>query len=235
MVEQIIKEVLSQSEKEQINLYQNFFKCFKGGYGEGDSFAGIRNPVLRTLSKKYKVISLNETTQLLVHKIHEIRLLALLILELKIKSTKTPEEEKDNIAQIFLNHLNYVNNWDLVDASAYNILGAWVYGKNHAILIDLAKRDSLWNNRVAIIATLYHIRKHSFNETLEIAEILLHHPHDLIHKAVGWMLREIGKRNMEVELAFLKKHYNTMPRTMLRYAIEKFDEPLRQQIMKGTY
>jgi len=235
MVEQIINEVLTHSDEERIILYQKFFKCNKGGYGEGDSFAGIRNPILRTLSKKHKSISLIDATQLLTHKIHEIRLLAIFILELKIKNKKTTDEEKDKIAEIYLKHLDYVNNWDLVDASAHYILGAWVFGKDNKVLIELAKRDSLWNNRVAIIATFHHIRQHSFDVTLEIAEILLHHPHDLIHKAVGWMLREIGNRNVEIELAFLKKHYSTMPRTMLRYAIEKFDQPLRNQIMKGTF
>ena len=235
MTQEIIQEALSYSENERIDLYRKFFQCFKGGYGEDDTFAGIRNPHLRSLSKKYKTISIQETTELLTNKIHEIRLLALFIFELKFKSKKTSQIEKDKIAHAYLENLEYVNNWDLVDSSAHHILGTWLFDKEHDLLIELANKNNLWNNRIAIIATFYHIRKNHYDETLQIAEILLNHKHDIIHKAVGWMLREIGNRDLNVELQFLKKHYNQMPRTMLRYAIEKFEEPLKQQILKGTY
>ncbi len=235
MVSQIINETLSYSEKDRINLYTTFFKCFPGGYGEGDSFAGIRNPVLRSLSKKYKAISLEETTQLLIHKIHEIRLLALFIFEIKVKNKKTSLNDKNEIASIYLSHLDFINNWDLVDSSAQQLLGSWTFHKSPQPLISLAQSNHLWRNRIAMIATFYYIRQNSFDVPFEIALLLLHHPHDLIHKAVGWMLREIGKRDSALELEFLKQHYKSMPRTMLRYAIEKFDEPLRQEILKGNY
>jgi len=235
MVNKVKEEALSYSESDRINLYKKFFKCFPGGYGEGDTFAGIRNPPLRSLAKKYKELSLQDVFVLLGDKVHEIRLLSLFILELKFKNKKTSNNEKDTIAQGYLEHLQFINNWDLVDASAHHILGAWCFEKEESIIINLAQRDNLWENRVAMIATFYYIRQNSFALALNIAKILLHHPHDLIHKAVGWMLREIGKRDLEVELTFLKQHYKNMPRTMLRYAIEKFDESVRQEIMKGTF
>lgn len=235
MVQQIINEVLSHSEPDRIHLFKKYFQCFPGGYGAGDEFAGIRSPLLRSLAKKYKHLSLNEVEQLLTHNIHEIRLLALHIFELKFKSRRTTEHEKQEIVLLYLTHLDYINNWDLVDSSAHFLLGEYTLNTNKKILIDLAHSNHLWRNRVAIITTLHHIRKNNYFTTFEIAEILLHHPHDLIHKAVGWMLREVGNKNLHSELDFLKMHYKTMPRTMLRYAIEKFDEPLRLQILKGTF
>jgi 3-methyladenine DNA glycosylase AlkD len=235
MVQQIISEVLTYSEPDRIHLYKKYFQCFPGGYGAGNEFAGIRSPILRSLAKKYKYLSTSEAKQLITNNIHEIRLLALHIFELKFKSKKTSENEKQEIISLYLTHLEYINNWDLVDSSAHFLLGEYTLNTNKSILVDLAHSNHLWSNRIAIITTLHHIRKNSFSTTFEIAEILLHHPHDLIHKAVGWMLREVGNKNMQAELDFLKKHYNNMPRTMLRYAIEKFDEPLRLQFLKGTY
>lgn len=211
MVDKIVHEALEFSEPERIKLHEKYLKCIPGGYGEGDTCAGIRNPHLRALSKKHKSITLAEATQLLTHKIHEIRLLALFILDLKFKSKKNTEAEKKEIVAIYLDNLHYVNNWDLVDSSAHHILGAWVFNKDYDILVTLATHENLWNNRVAIIATFFHIREKSYAVPIEIAEILLHHPHDIIHKAVGWMLREIGNRNLELELIFLETLQNNAP------------------------
>ncbi len=235
MVNQIKKEALANSEPERIELYEKYFRCYPGGYGEGDTFAGIRNPPLRRLAKKHKNISIDDCFTMLCDKIHEIRLLALFILELKFKSKKTSELEKKEIAERYLLSLKYINNWDLVDLSAHHILGCWLYQKDATVLFDLANSNNLWRNRVAMIAAFYNIRQNSFELPVKIAEILVNHKHDIIHKAVGWMLREIGKRDIDVELEFLIKHYKTMPRTMLRYAIEKFDEPVRQKFLKGKY
>ncbi|MFA6401649.1 MAG: DNA alkylation repair protein [Salinivirgaceae bacterium] len=233
---QIIRnELLSYSQAELIEKDLKFFQCYPGGYGEGDSFAGVKNPTVRMLSKKHKNVSIEVAFDLLTDPIHEIRLLALFILDLKYNNKKTQPTEKELIAKNYLTHLKFINNWDLVDSSAHFILGPWAFNTNSDVLFNLSKSPILWENRVAIIATFYHIRQKSFDVPLQIALTLLHHPHDLIHKAVGWMLREIGNRNLETELIFLRKHYKTMPRTMLRYAIEKFNEPLRLQLLKGTW
>ncbi len=231
----IRNEVLSYSKADSIDKDLKFFQCFPGGYGEGDTFAGVTNPVIRMLAKKHNNVSINEAFTLLTDPIHEIRLLALFILVLKYNSKKTQSAEKELIVKNYLSHLKYINNWDLVDSSAHFILGPWAFNNHSSVLHKLSKSPILWENRVAMIATFYHIRQQSFDVPLQIAYNLLTHPHDLIHKAVGWMLREIGNRNRETELTFLKKHYKTMPRTMLRYAIEKFEEPLRQQLLKGTW
>ncbi len=236
MLNQIILETQSFAEPERVQLYEKFMQVRPGGYGEGDTFWGIRNPNLRKLAKKYKTVSIDQVFELLTNKVHEIRLLALFILEIKYASKITSQEDKSKITKLYINNLKYVNNWDLVDSSAHKLLGPYVYHENEpAILIGLAKSDNLWENRVAIIATFYHIRQGEFTLAFEIATILLNHKHDIIHKAVGWMLREIGNRNQQVELEFLKKHYKKMPRTMLRYAIEKFDEDLRISILKGSF
>ncbi|MBI9065969.1 MAG: DNA alkylation repair protein [Salinivirgaceae bacterium] len=233
IIKEIKLEALASSETDRIVLYKKFFKCIPGGYGEGDVFAGIRNPILRNLAKKYKTIAIDDVFTLLKDEIHEIRLLALFILELKVKNKKITTIDFDSIAKGYIDNLDYVNNWDLVDASAHHILGFWEFENNSGILLKLSKESGLWKNRVAMIGTFYHIRKNEFELTLKIAEILINHKHDIIHKAVGWMLREIGNRNREVELEFLNHYYKTMPRTMLRYAIEKFEEPLRLSYLKG--
>lgn len=163
---------------------------------------------------------------------HEHRLTALIILVHKFEKVRT-EEEKKQIVDLYFANLDYVNNWDLVDTSADKILGAYLADKDRSLLYQLARTDHLWKQRIAIMATFYFIRNNDFTDTLEIARILLNHEHDLIHKAVGWMLREVGKRGFETEFEFLQKYYREMPRTMLRYAIEKFDEDLRQQFLQG--
>lgn len=232
--QEIKKEALAFSDKERVPLINKYFHNFPDGYGYGDTFVAIRNPELRALARKYKEASIHEVFCLLEDKIHEIRQLALFILELIVKSKHLNPTDFNQIVAGYLQRLDYINNWDLVDTSAHHILGFSEYVQPTGVLEKLANENNLWHNRIAMIATFYHIRKNAYETPLHIAEILVNHKHDLIHKAVGWMLREIGKRDLAVEEKFLQKQYKKMPRTMLRYAIEKFDEPLRLAYLKGT-
>lgn len=231
---ELIKNELNKHiDKEKSNFFSRFFKTGPGEYAEGTQFIGIAIPNQRKVARKFfNDVALNEVEILLREPIHEYRLTALFILCLKFKKAKD-ELEKTPIVTLYLQNLSFINNWDLVDASAYKILGAYLAERNKNILYELACSNELWKQRIAIIATFHFIRNKQFDDTLKIAEILIHHKHDLIHKAVGWMLREIGNRNAEIEIQFLKQHYKQMPRTMLRYAIEKFDEELRQSFLKG--
>ena len=230
--EKILTELKSVSKKEKEEIFQRFFKTGKGEYGEGDIFAGITVPDIRDISKRYyKEMTLEEVEYFVQHKIHEYRLFGLLTLTYMWK--KADETERKNIFDLYVKNLKYVNNWDLVDLSAPNIVGEYLKEKDRAILYELAKSNVLWKQRVAIISTFSFIRNKDFVDTLNISEILLHHKHDLIHKAVGWMLREVGKRDQVIEEKFLKKYYKGMPRTMLRYAIERFEEEKRQRYLKG--
>ena len=204
-----------------------FFKTGKGEYGEGDVFLGITVGQSRALAKKYSNLVLAEIKKLLRSKIHEERLIALLILVHNFNFGS--EEEKKKIFDFYLKSTKYINNWDLVDLSADKIVGTYLLGREKSILSRLARSNSLWERRIAIISTYQFIKQlGDFEWTLRIAEILLSDSHDLIHKAVGWMLREAGKRDQEVEEGFLRKHYKQMPRTMLRYAIERFDANKRK-------
>ena len=232
-VEEIKLALKQQVEKEKADKYPQFFKAFPGGYGEGDKFLGIRVPAIRKIAKAYKDVSFEELAQLISDEYHEVRILALYVLIIQFDKTKS-EIHRKNVAEFYIKYIAFVNNWDLVDTSAHKILGAYLEDKNKHILIEYATSGQLWLQRIAMIATFWYIRKNTYGDALQIAEILVNHHHDLIHKAVGWMLREIGNRDRDVEEKFLKKHYHTMPRTMLRYAIEKFEEPLRQQYLKGT-
>lgn len=213
-------------------FFPKFFKTGKGEYAEGDVFAGVTVPRTRTVVKKYKDLPINDVESLLHNPIHECRLAALLILAEQFK--KADDSMRRKIVDLYMKNTAYVNNWDLVDSSAQYILGAWLDGKDASILDTLAQSKSLWEQRIAIIATYHFIRKNQFSHTLRIAELLLNHKHDLIHKAVGWMLREVGNRDLSIEEKFLKKHYKTMPRTMLRYAIEKFEEMKRKKYLAGS-
>ncbi|MDD2236029.1 MAG: DNA alkylation repair protein [Kiritimatiellae bacterium] len=213
---------------------QRFFKTGPGEYGEGDRFIGIRVPILRDVARQALDLPLVKVKKFLRSRIHEERLLALLILVLRYKRKNTTESERTRLYRLYLDHTAYINNWDLVDLSAHCIVGPYLDEKPRDILYTLAKSSLLWDRRIAIIATFYFIRKNDFTDTLQLAEILRDDPHDLIHKAVGWMLREVGKRDLPAEESFLKKHYHRMPRTMLRYAIEKFPEPLRQAYLSGS-
>ena len=220
------------SDKRKAKIAQRFFKTRHGEYAEGDIFLGITVPMLRILSKRYQSLAFNETLRLLKSRIHEERLLSLLILILKYR--KVDLSEKRKIYKAYLNHSKYVNNWDLVDVSAKHIIGDFLKDKDRTPLYKLARSDSLWERRIAILATFHFIENNDFDDTLKISEILISDPYDLIHKAVGWMLREVGKRDRDFEERFLKKYYTAMPRTMLRYAIERFPESKRQAYLKGT-
>ena len=232
MTIQKIKERLKQlANKEKAEVLQRFFKTGPGEYGEGDVFLGIKVPDLRKVAKDFQDISTEDVIVLLESAIHEERLLALLVLVRKY--AKGNETAKNKIYRLYLKKTKFINSWDLVDGSAHHIVGDYLMDKNKAPLYRLAKSEDLWERRIAMLATFYFIKHGKYEETLKIARILLTDREDLIHKAVGWMLREIGKKEMVTEETFLKQHYKEMPRTMLRYAIEKFPEPKRQQYLKG--
>jgi 3-methyladenine DNA glycosylase AlkD len=227
-----IREQLQKlGTKERAEVSQRFFKTGPGEYGEGDVFLGVRVPELRKLAKRHQDLTIKRVERLLNSTLHEERLLALLILVLKFK--KGNESERKAIYSLYLNNTRFVNNWDLVDTSAEHILGAFLLDRSKEPLYGLARSTNLWERRISIMSTFHFIKKGSFFETLRISKMLLTDEEDLIHKAVGWMLREVGKREMLKEEKFLKKHYKKMPRTMLRYAIERFPESKRQGYLKG--
>ena len=227
----IKKRLKKLGNKEHAAVSQRFFKTGPGEYGEGDVFIGIRVPVLRKLAGEYSDLPIEDTKDLLRSPIHEERLLALLLLVRSFSKGEGPARK--SIFEIYLKNTEYVNNWDLVDTSAEHIVGAWLVDKSKAVLYRLAKSEDLWERRISIMSTFHFVKRHEFSETLKISKMLLCDRQDLIHKATGWMLREIGKRHLPTEEDFLKKHYKNMPRTMLRYAIEKFPEPKRQRYLKG--
>ena len=208
-----------------------FFKTGKGEYGEGDLFLGIRVPIIRKQIKNYSDLTLSETIESLKSPYHEIRLFSVLLLVDKYK--KADDKEKSRIYQLYLKNSKYINNWDIVDSSASYIVGDFLLNGDKSKLYQLAKSKNLWKRRISIIATFCFIKNHQYEDTLQLAKILLHDKEDLIHKAVGWMLREIGNRNIKIEEKFLKTHYHEMPRTMLRYAIEKFPETKRKAYLNG--
>jgi len=228
---EINEHLLSLADPEIASHSQRFFKTAPGEYGFGDKFLGIRVPVIRQAVKKFETTSLPVTTKLLKSKYHEIRLFALLLLVSNFSNADENGQEK--IYNLYLKNTRYINNWDLVDSTAHKIVGAYLENKDRAVLSTLSKSTSLWRRRIAIISTFHFIRKSQFDDTLNISQQLLDDQEDLIHKAVGWMLREVGKRDKAVETSFLKKHYQTMPRTMLRYAIEKFSQKERQKYLSG--
>ena len=230
-----IKEVLAVlSIPEKAVFFPKFFKTGNGEYGEGDLFLGITVPDQRAVAKDYYAkISLDELSQLLSSEYHEHRLTALLILILKFEKTKD-QAIKDEIISFYLNHLPYINNWDLVDTSCYKILGRYAFeNQREDLLRKLSASDEMWHKRIAVVGTLYYIRKGSFNFTKELVTKNLHHLHDLMHKANGWMLREMGNKNEAELITYLNQHYREMPRTCLRYAIEKLDGKVRQDYLKG--
>ncbi len=228
----VIEDLGELANPKKAKVLSGFFKTGKGQYGEGDIFLGISVPKIRKLVKKYKKLSLMEIEKLLMNLIHEHRLAALLILVEKYKYGTVIERKE--IFDFYLKNLKKINNWDLVDSSAERIVGEYLYiYSNEKTLYNLARSDNLWERRIAIIATYAFIKKGKFNDTLAIAETLLSDKQDLIHKAVGWMLREMGKRGGMKELeGFLMKYHKTMPRTMLRYAIEKFSKEKREFYMR---
>lgn len=228
----ITRVLRSLSDPEIAEHSLRFFKTGPGEYGEGDRFLGIRVPVLRKQVGRFKEASLEAAEALLHSPWHEERLFALLLMVAKYQ--KGDEGEKAAVYRCYMENTAYINNWDLIDSSAPYIVGPYLEERDKSVLYAFARSESLWERRIAIMATFYYIKHSRFETTLDIAEILLHDEEDLIHKAVGWMLREIGKRDMETEKAFLKPRYKTMPRTMLRYAIEKFPEEDRQLYLRIT-
>lgn len=227
---QITKELTGLKDPLKAEFLLGFFKTGKGQYGEGDIFLGITVPKQRQIAKRYVNLSLSDIQTMLNNKIHEFRLVALFILVYKY--TKADEKGRKEIADFYLKNTKKVNNWDLVDSSAGYILGEYLADKDKSILYKLARSENLWEKRIAIIATQGFIRRFQFEDTLKIAEMLINDKHDLIHKAVGWMLREVGNRDINTLYKFLDKHYQKMPRTMLRYAIEKFEKPKKEFYMR---
>jgi len=233
-IEAIKKDLHSHIDPEKAAHLPKFFQAHPGGYGEGDLFLGVTVPNQRKVSRKYfKTITMDELEELLNSKYHEHRLTAIFILVLKYDRAKTESEQKQLI-DFYLSNLSAVNNWDLVDSSAYKILGPYLYDKDKSLLYELAVSNNLWEQRIAIITTYHFIKKDDYTHTFELADLLIDHEHDLIHKAVGWMLREVGNRNFEEEFNFLIPRYKRMPRTMLRYAIEKFEPGLRKDFLAGN-
>jgi 3-methyladenine DNA glycosylase AlkD len=218
-------------DPQHARVLQRFFKTGPGEYGHGDVFVGIRVPQLRKLEREYQALSHRETIRLLRSPIHEARQLALFILVRAYARGSAALQRQ--IYQSYLQNTPFINNWDLVDASAEHIVGAYLMQRDKSPLYALAAAEMLWERRIAIMATFHYIKQGVFAETLRLAGMLLADPEDLIHKAVGWMLREVGKRDLHTEEAFLRAQYRFMPRTMLRYAIEKFPEDLRQRYLKG--
>ena len=223
-------ELRMHSDPIRAELSQRFFKTGKGQYGEGDIFLGITTPMKRKIAKKFQDLSLTDTKKVLRSKFHGFRIVALCILMHKFK--KGSSEDKKRIYNIYLDNTKYINSWDLVDISAPNIVGTYLLDKDRKVLYKLAKSKNLWKKRIAILSTYPFIRNNDFKDTLSISEILLNDDHDLIHKAVGWMLREVGNRDREVEEKFLDKYALKMQRTILRYAIEKFPEVKRLYYLK---
>ncbi|MDR1952462.1 MAG: DNA alkylation repair protein [Elusimicrobiota bacterium] len=208
-----------------------FFKTKKGEYGYGDKFWGLNIPLQRKIAKKYFLnLTLKDIEETLRSPIHEIRFSSLLVLIEKYKIAAN--SEKKSIADLYLSNTKYINNWDLVDLSAPAIAGDFWFNSSLEKMFDLAYSNDLWKERIAIISTFYFIKRDRFDETLKLCEYFLEHNHDLIHKAAGWMLREIGKRNKEILYCFLDKFHKKMPRTMLRYSIEKLSDKERKQYMK---
>ena len=208
-----------------------FFRTEPGGYGEGDKFLGIRIPKIRALVREYRSLPERSLLSVLKSDYHEERMFAVLLLVDQYK--RSDADGKQRLCDLYLDYRRYVNNWDLVDSSAHLVLGPQLQHTHRNLLYELAESDILWDRRIAMMATYHYIRQGDFKDTLQLAELLLQDPEDLMHKSVGWMLREVGNRDRKTEEAFLRKYYRTMPRTMLRYAIEKFPERLRKAYLRG--
>jgi 3-methyladenine DNA glycosylase AlkD len=230
----LIKSKLqSLGDKQRAQLLQGFFKTGPGEYGEGDLFLGIRVPLLRKFAIEYQNLPLDKVEKLLKSPFHEERALALMIL-LRVYS-RGDDSVKKKIYEVYLRNTRFINNWDLVDISAGHIVGHYLLDKDRKPIYVLARSKSLWERRISIISTYRFIKHGQYIDTLQISEILLSDKEDLIHKAVGWMLRAVGNHNPRLEEEFLKRHYKKMPRTMLRYAIERFPKSKRQEYLRGEF
>jgi 3-methyladenine DNA glycosylase AlkD len=228
--EDVKKDLRNLANFEKANLLQRFFKTGKGDYGEGDVFLGVMVPNTRKIAQKYTYLNLKEINTLLNSKIHEERLCALLIM---VKQYfKLDELNKKKLFNFYIKNAKQINNWDLVDLSAPKIVGGYLLDKPRSILYKFSKSKNLWERRISILSTFAFIKAGDYSDSFRLTKILMNDKHDLIHKAVGWMLREIGKKSMKDEIQFLNKHYKKMPRTMLRYAIERFPEVKRQFYLK---
>lgn len=231
----LLHEMYLQADPAQVAGLSRFFKCGPGEYGEGDKFLGIKVPVTREVVKRaWKDTTFGDLEECIASEFHEVRLAALLVVVEKFSHARKNPVLQEKCVGFYLSHLDRINNWDLVDLTCYPLLGRWLLDKDRSLLYDLAKHGkTLWEQRIGMVSTMTFIRQGQFQDTFAIADILLHHPHDLIHKAVGWLLREAGKRDEAALETFLLPRYRSMPRTMLRYAIEKFPEEKRQAYLKG--
>tara|TARA_Y100000310_G_C20638566_1_gene792575 strand:- start:469 stop:1170 length:702 start_codon:yes stop_codon:yes gene_type:complete len=232
MLKQLQKDLIELSTEERAKANAWFFKTGKGQYGEGDKFIGVTMPNIRKVAKRYLHLSLKNVETLLHSEIHEERMAALIIWTYQYE--KADEKTRKQIYETYLKNTKWINNWDLVDVTTPKIVGMYILEnpKEKEIIYKFAKSTDLWEKRIAILATFAFIKNNQFEDTLKISTLLLNDKHDLIHKAVGWMLRELGKRNQKVEEEFLKQHHKTMPRTMLRYAIERFSDGKKEFYMK---
>lgn len=229
---QVKKELQALEDKEKAKHLRSFFKTRKGEYAEGDKFLGVVVPSQRDIAKKYyKDITLGGISLLLKSVYHEIRMTALLMLVNKMEKTKDAKK-REPIVGCFMKNIDAINNWDLVDLAAPNILGRYLFDKDKTLLYEFAASDNLWKQRIALLATFYFIKHNHFDDTLAICEMLMDNAHDLIQKSIGWMLREVGKRAMDKEREFLDKYAATMPRISLRYALEHFSEEEKEYYMK---
>lgn len=234
MLKEIKESLAVLSIPEKAAFFPKFFKTGKGEYGEGDLFLGVKVPDQRAVAKEYYAkISLEELSELIASPYHEHRLTALIMLISKFEKTKDLSV-KEEIINFYLKHLDFVNNWDLVDTTCYKILGRYAFeNQKENLLRELADSDQMWHKRIAVVGTMHYIKKGSFELTKEFVTQNLYHPHDLMHKANGWLLREMGNKNEAELISYLNQYYKEMPRTCLRYAIEKLDEELRQDYLKG--
>jgi 3-methyladenine DNA glycosylase AlkD len=228
--EKIQEELDALSTPERKDFLPYFFKTGEGQYGEGDKFLGVVVPDSRKIAKKYKNVPFQEVKALLNSEYHECRLCALLILVERFK--KADEQDRKDIFEFYLAHTHRINNWDLVDLSSQYIVGEYLLDKDRSVLYTLADSKLLWDQRIAVLATFPFIRSNDFKDLLALSEKLLHHKHDLMHKAIGWLLREAGKKDKTVLIEFLDRYYKEMPRTMLRYSIEKLTPEERVYYMK---
>ncbi len=224
------QQLLAFGNREKAAHAEYFFKTGKGEYGEGDRFIGCTVPEIRSVAKSHKEMPLEEIKKLLDDAFHECRLCALVVLVGQF--TKADGARRKEIFDFYLANTHRINNWDLVDVSCYYIVGEWLCDKDRSVLYDLAGDELLWNQRIAMVSTMAFIRRNDFSDTLRLSEVFLSHKHDLMHKACGWMLREVGKRDEAALIGFLDKHHKQMPRTMLRYSVEKLAAEQRNYYMR---
>lgn len=229
--EKLKAQLLAAANATKARDLLRFFKTGKGEYGEGDLFIGVTVPTNRTITRQYLHLPVEQLIPLLRCDIHEVRLSALICMVEQYKSRRTSEQQRQEIVDTYIANTRYINNWDLVDLSVYHIIGAHLQHRDRSLLYRWAQSSSLWEQRMSIVATMWFIRQGEYDDTIRLAEQLCHHPHDLIQKAVGWLLREVGKRDINPLTDFLDTHYTTLPRTLLRYAIERLPVEQRKHYM----